>query len=200
MYGAPYSTVRNVATRAGKRLLTRDDWTRAALDALAEGGVRAVAVDRLSKALGATRGSFYWHFSDRRELIEEALARWERENTTDLIPEAEAIGDPVERLRHLFREVYERPVDAIELALAAAADDELVAPAFGRVTQARLAFLRRIFTELGLPEAEARDRAWLAYGLYLGHHQLSRNADARAARPARLDRIVDLLTSPAPAR
>lgn len=73
-----------------------------------------------------TRGSFYWHFSGRSELIEVALEQWERENTTELILDAEAISDPVERLRYLFREVYEREVDAVEIALASAADEPLV--------------------------------------------------------------------------
>ncbi len=184
-----------MATRAGKELLSREDWTRAALDALASGGVAAVAVDRLAKRLGVTRGSFYWHFSDRRELIDAALAEWERENTTDLIPEAEAIGDPVERLRHLFRQVYEQQVDAVEIALATAADEPLIAPVFARVTRTRLAFLRRIFKDLGLSDAEADDRAWLAYTLYIGHHQLGRNPQTKALGPTRLDRLVALLTS-----
>jgi AcrR family transcriptional regulator len=185
-----------VSTRAGRRLLAKEDWTRAALDALEAGGVAAVAVDRLAKRLGATRGSFYWHFRDRRELIETALAQWERENTTELIPQAEAIADPVARLRLLFREVYERPVDPIEIALAAAADEPLVERAFARVTATRIEFLRRIFLDLGLPADVAGNRAWLAYAFYVGHHQLGRNAGVRERRPARLDRVVDLLTAP----
>ncbi len=53
-----------------------------------------MAVDRLTKVVGATRGSFYWHFKDRDELVEAALALWEREYTTELIPLAEAVPDP----------------------------------------------------------------------------------------------------------
>jgi AcrR family transcriptional regulator len=185
-----------MSKRAGKTLLTRQDWTRAALDALAEHGVAGVAVDRLARTLGVTRGSFYWHFRDRRDLIDAALEQWEREYTIELLPEAEAIHDPVERLRLVFREVYERPVEQIELTLALAADDPLVAPAVARVIRTRLDFLRRIFTDLGLADDEASDRAWLAYALYTGHHQLGRNPELHAARPARLDRIVHLLIAP----
>ncbi len=185
-----------MATRSGKRLLTRQDWIGAALDALATGDVRAVAVDRLAKSLGTTRGSFYWHFADRDELITAALEQWEHDNTTALIPGLDAIGDPVQRLRHLFRQVYEQPVDAIEIALSSAGDHPLVEPVFARVTKARLDVLRRIFADLGLPEADVDDRAWLAYALYIGHHQLGRAADIKALQPARLDRMVDLLTAP----
>jgi AcrR family transcriptional regulator len=186
----------DMSKRAGKTLLTRQDWTNAALDALAEHGVAGVAVDRLARELGVTRGSFYWHFSDRRELIDAALEQWEREYTTDLLPEVEAVEDPVDRLRFVFREVYERPVDRIEMALAVAADDPLVAPVVARVTRTRRKLLRRIFTGLGLSEEEAFDRAWLAYAFYTGHHQLGRNDEIRVERPNHLDRIVDLLVSP----
>jgi AcrR family transcriptional regulator len=184
-----------VARPSPRRPLGRDDWTGAALEALAEGGVGAVAVERLTKRVGATRGSFYWHFKDRDDLIEAALERWERENTTDLIPAAETVADPVERLRNLFREVYERPADRIEIALAAATDDPRVRAVRARVTRARLEFLRRILAEIGLPAADAADRAWLAYAFYVGHHLLGDDTELRDVRPASLDRTVELLTS-----
>ena len=175
--------------------MTRQDWIRAALDALSERGVAGVAVDRLAKTLGATRGSCYWHFSDRTELIEAALEQWERDNTTALIPGVEAIRDPVERLRFVFQQVYAQPVDAVEMALASAADEPLVAPVFARVTRTRLALLHRIFADLDLPDDEAHDRAWLAYAFYIGHHQLARSHEIQALQPARLDGLVELLTS-----
>ncbi len=193
----PDSTVRSVATRAGKRLLSREDWTDAALGALAAGGVGAVSVDRLARGLGATRGSFYWHFADRRALIEAALERWEQEATRKLIPPLRAIGDPVERLRVLFAEVYETAPEALDVALAVAAEDPLVTPVIARVTRLRLAFLEEIFADLGLDDAEAADRAWLAYGFYVGHHQLRRSAGGDVDPPRRLDRVVALLTTPA---
>lgn len=182
--------------RDGRTLFTAQDWTRAALDAMAAGGTRAVAVDRLAKTLGVSRGSFYWHFSDRRELIDAALALWERENTTDLAPQILHAGAPVEQLRFVLREVYEKPVDDIEITLASAGDDPLVAAAFARVTALRLDILRAIFGGMGLDAAEAGARAWLAYGFYIGHHQLGRNHDATRGRPADLDRIVALLSTP----
>jgi AcrR family transcriptional regulator len=187
-----------MATRNGKDLLTREDWIRAALDALAVGGVAAVAVDRIAKVVGTTRGSFYWHFSDRRDLIDAALAQWERDNTLDRIARLETVADPAKRLRVLFREVFEQPVDAIEIALAAAGAEPLVAPVVARVTRRRREVLRRIFSELGCDEAEAEHRAWLAYGFYIGHHQLNRNPETRRERPDDLHRIVDLLSVPSP--
>lgn len=110
-------------------------------------------------------------------MIEAALEQWEHDHTTAPIPEADAIGDPVERLRFVFRQVYEQPVDAVELALASAADEPPVEPVFVRVTRLRLALLRRIFADLGLPHNDAHDRAWLAYAFYIGHHRLGRSPE-----------------------
>jgi AcrR family transcriptional regulator len=183
-----------MATRDGKTPLSREDWARAALDAIAAGGVAAVSIESLARQLHATRGSFYWHFRARDELIEAALELWERENTTAGLPALEAIGDPVTRLRALLRSVYQAPADAAELMLSTAGDDPLVAPVYARVTRRRMDELRRIFTELGMEPAEVADRAWLAYAFYIGHHQLRKNPDIAALQPARIDRMVALLT------
>jgi AcrR family transcriptional regulator len=159
--------------------LTAGDWTRAALEVLPRGGLSAVAVEPLAKHLGATKGSFYWHFSDRNALIAAALQRWE-ERDTDLVIEAIDRGDDASsRLRNLLllafgavRTDSEPGAGSVELALQANATHPLVAAALARVTERRLAYLTALFTELGLTPARARDRGLLAYSAYLGHAQL----------------------------
>src|SRR5690349_19806066 len=99
--------------------LTKDDWTAAALDALAEGGVAAVAIEPLAARLGATKGSAYWHFPNREALLRATLERWEREYTDAVIKLIEeGAAGPEERLRRLFGAVLraERPAH-VELAL-----------------------------------------------------------------------------------
>jgi hypothetical protein len=115
-------------------------------------------------------------------------------------PGADCHRDQEQRLRALLHAVYEQPVDAIELRLSAAGDDPVVGPAVARVTNQRIDILRRIFTDLGLPAANAADRAWLACAFYIGHHQLANNPQTAARRPDRLDRVVELLVARAPRR
>src|SRR3954454_25212776 len=96
-----------MAMASGKReALTSDDWTRAALDALARGGLSAVAVEPLAKELGATKGSFYWHFADRSALIAAALALWEQRDTDAIIAAVDRADDATARLRNLLRLVF----------------------------------------------------------------------------------------------
>src|SRR5258707_854802 len=59
--------------------LGRNDWLKVARLELLEGGVEAVRVEKLARALRVTKGSFYWHFKDREELLDLLLREWESE-------------------------------------------------------------------------------------------------------------------------
>ena len=56
----------------------RSSWIDAGLRALAGGGPEAVRIETLAQSLGVTKGGFYWHFEDRRALLDELLDAWER--------------------------------------------------------------------------------------------------------------------------
>lgn len=55
---------------------TRDDWVDVAWETLGEAGVDGVRVESLARKLGVTKGSFYWHFKNRQDLIDALLERW----------------------------------------------------------------------------------------------------------------------------
>ncbi len=156
--------------------LTKDDWIRAALRAVGEGGVGAVAVEPLAASLGATKGSFYWHFANREALLEEMLAAWEREATDEFIAAVEGIVDPVDRLRQLLTMAMEPQSDdePVDLALLASDRHPVLAPVMARVQAKRLAFLERCFRDMGLRPAECRHRARLGYSAYLGWFEFER--------------------------
>ena len=193
-------------SRARTRL-SRQDWVDAALAAMAEGGLAAVAVVPLAERLGATKGSFYWHFPSREALIEAALAAWEQTTTSAVIAEIDAASeDPPRQLRLLFKRVTQLAArDRIELALLATADHPTVRPVLDRVTRRRIDFAAELFQRLGFPRAEAKRRALLAYSAYLGHTQLVHATPqllpkAQTARRAYLDDVLAALTSPSSPR
>jgi len=175
--------------------LSRDDWTAAALDALAEDGLAAVAIDPLARRLGATKGSFYWHFGSRDELIAATLELWERRDTRDVLDRLEAIDDPGERLVALARSAYglaARGSDP-QAGVLAAATDPRVAPVLERVTLARLAALERLFGEAGLGTEEAARRARLTYALYVGIGDLRRAAPSTRLDEDDVEAEIDLM-------
>jgi AcrR family transcriptional regulator len=121
--------------------LSPEDWVGAALEAIAAGGLVAVAVEPVAARLGATKGSFYWHFANRDELVVAALLAWEQRDTIDVIAELEAIPVPAVRLRTLFLRAFgTTAVGSVEAALLADAPSPLVAPVLERVTLRRLEY------------------------------------------------------------
>ncbi len=154
--------------------LGRDDWAAAALSALTEGGVTAVAVEPIAARLGASKSSFYWLFGNRQDLLDAALQRWERTHTDDVIAQLGAIADPTERMRYLLHHALEAPSGDLALRLVDQAQEPAVRDAIQRVTQRRLAVLEDGFRALGVPGDRARHLAAASYALYLGNAALRR--------------------------
>ena len=168
------ASARAIPERAEKQRLTAQDWELAALELMAEEGVSAVAVESLARRLGVTKGSFYWHFSQRDALIEAALKRWEETDTHNLVARVESIENPGKRLRELFRLTSrEMRSHKIYAALLKAADHPVVAPVMDRVSQERMAYLARVFQQAGMDVDSATHRARLAYSAYVGLLQLT---------------------------
>ncbi len=185
---------------------TKDDWTAIALEAIAEGGAAAVAVEPLAARVGATKGSLYWHFPTRDALLEAALARWEREHTEGVIGFADQGATGEERLRLLFGAILAgEHAFGIELALLASTADPVVSAAVSRVTERRIAYLVTQFTDLGFGRAAARRRAVFAYSAYLGQAQLMRVAPellprSASSRRAYIDDVLRVILVPAAER
>jgi AcrR family transcriptional regulator len=180
--------------------LSATDWADIALEAIGEGGLAAVAVEPLAVRLGATKGSFYWHFANREALIDAALARWEAVHTEGFIAELETEPNPAIRLRRLLNTVITVAAsDRIETSLLATADHPQIAPVLRRVTERRIAYVARLFQELGFSRAEAKRRGTIGMSVYLGHVHLAHAAPSvlpTGGRPEQsyLDLIFELLT------
>lgn len=162
--------------------LSREAWVKAASNLIAQEGVQAVAVEPLALALGVTKGSFYWHFQTRDELIHAALEAWEQDQSADVVTRYGGIEDPRRRLRVLLFAAFEDVENGrFFAALAVSSEDPRVQPYLRRATERRLAFGAEAFQALGLTESEAKERALLAYAAYAGYFQLLRTTPAAVA-------------------
>jgi AcrR family transcriptional regulator len=165
--------------RLGEPTLTEADWAEAALQMIAESGLKALTVDALARRLGVTKGSFYWHFRGRTELLKAALVRWEQRTTTEAIKGLDSIPDARARLELLLDASSQPPRSrSLYAALAEAAEDSVVRQSLNRVAIARIGYLESCYRALGLAPALAKARALLAYAAYRGLLQLAHEAPA----------------------
>jgi AcrR family transcriptional regulator len=176
--------------------LGRDDWMRAARIALLGGGAAAVRVERLAADLGVTKGSFYWHFADRGELLEELLREWEAERGLALreLPPLRGRAAVRELMDFLAPRVAasergELPSDAAVFAWASA--DAAVARRVERAEAERIVLMQELVGDPELGE--------FLYLAYLGFIMRRRRVPRAAAFFPVLARIAERIVAPEPA-
>ena len=165
---------------------------RAGLEALRKGGVAGVRVERLAGEVGLTKGSFYWHFRDRGELLEALLDYWAREMTeAEFERIREVKGGLARRLAVLAEDVLDKGMGRYDPAVRAwARTDRKVAAAVAQVDRRRVRALTGLFEEGGFTAADASARARLFYTFLLGEPQVR----APARDGGELKRMIDVLT------
>ncbi len=153
--------------------LDRAAWIKGALTVLAEDGPAGLRVEVLAKKLHVTKGSFYWHFKDRRDLIDAVLDEWKDGRIRDIRKQTAAHpGGELTALRHTI-DVYSasrnRKGLPIELAVREwARRDARAAEVVEEVDGERLACAARLFQARGLSAAEAAARSVLLYAYVFG--------------------------------
>jgi AcrR family transcriptional regulator len=176
--------------------LSREDWLAAAHAAVVEGGFDHLRVLVIAKALGVTRGSFYWHFRDREDLLRHVLEAWRQRATEQLTARLEsAATDPREQVKDVlslpFRGRAAVRAARIELAIRAwARRDAMARQAVDEADAARIGYIAQVFSALGFPIAEARQRAWLVYSYLIAESLV---AGGSAAQREERRRFVERL-------
>jgi len=161
----------------------RDSWIDAGLRALAAGGPDAVRIEPLARALGVTKGGFYWHFEDRPALLEEMLDTWERVSVDEVIERVEGEGgDARVRLRRLSA-LAGSSDELLEIDLAVrdwARREKKVAERLRRVDNRRMAYMRSLFGAFCPDKDEVEARCMLAFSLWVGNHFIAADHGARS--------------------
>jgi len=163
----------------------RTSWIEQGLRALAAGGPDAVRIEPLAQALRVTKGGFYWHFDDRRALLEEMLDTWERMVIDEVIERVEAgRGTARAKLRRLFALASGYTGSGllpVELAIRDwARRDRGVAKRLRRVDNRRMEYMRSLFGEFCPDDDEVEARCMLVMALFVGSHFIAADHDPRS--------------------
>jgi AcrR family transcriptional regulator len=154
--------------------LGRKDWIEAAIVLLAEDNVEALRVDTLAEKLGVTKGSFYWHFDGREDLLFAVLDEWRLRMTSEIQALIlDRSGTPWERLERLLRIAISARPDVpggpFEMTLRDwARRDAKVAGVMREVDAERVRFLRQLYRETGLEESDVNDFSELHMAFVIG--------------------------------
>src|ERR1700685_505202 len=131
-----------------------DNWLRAAQNRLSEHGIESVRVELLARDLGVSKGSFYWHFRDRGELLEKLLTRWEDAEIDWL--NAEAAAGAATRWASFVARAVAADRMRLEGSLRAwARADERVAGRVAAVEKRKSRLIAEVLREIGFTQSAA---------------------------------------------
>ncbi|MGB0958696.1 MAG: TetR/AcrR family transcriptional regulator [Halocynthiibacter sp.] len=174
-----------------------DLWLQAAFDLFKRKGIDAVKVMPLAKALGMSRSSFYWHFSDRDALLTALIKRWENKNTGNLITQTEAFAESIaEAMLNVFDCWLDEALFDADLDLAIrnwAQNDPNLKSRVQAADTARIAALTQMFLRFGFSQNQSETRAHTVYYTQIGYISMMVQEDL-APRIKRMPAYVETYT------
>lgn len=147
--------------------MSREEFLRRSLEAVAEKGHAKLRIHELVKQLGVTRGSFYWHFKDRDDFVRALVAYYHQWSTEQVIVEVERVGgDAAQRLKTVMSIVAEQGLGRHDVVMTSwGVQEPIVAKSFEDANRRRIEFIRSLFVQLGFEgqELETRTLAFVGY-------------------------------------
>ena len=173
------SLLKSVAERGAsnpdRKQLQRFDWLQQALEIFVAEGIDAVRITRLADDLGVTRGSFYWHFDNRKDLIDALVSFWKDKNTPAV---TRAVGEAASLADGIFR-FFETCIDAalfdprLDLAIREwSRRSSAIRALLDREDGARIEALREFYARFGYAMPDALIRARVLYYSQIGFYAL----------------------------
>jgi AcrR family transcriptional regulator len=174
--------------------LSDRDWLDLGLKVLARNGVTALKAEPLAKAMGVSRGSFYWHFSDVEAFHTALLEHWREVTVEQIIRDVEASASDRDALSVLLRRVFGTKPPALERAVRSwATFDPVAGAAVQTVDRRRLGYVEGLLKISGLSADAARARAQILYWAFLGF-ALSGQTLSRGRHAAMLNELLRIAT------
>jgi AcrR family transcriptional regulator len=151
-----------------KKRLSRSDWLALAMEVLSKGGEAELRIDKLCRKLGVTKGSFYAHFENRADFVEQFVAHWSKTSTQSVIRAIDKLKDEAAeaRLLALMRLLYQRRITGLEIAMRAwATRDSTVAQGVQATDELRFKYIQGIFHDMGFrgTNLDLRTRLFVVY-------------------------------------
>ena len=148
--------------------LSAADWLDLGLRTLAKSGFTALKAEPLAKAMGVSRGSFYWHFADIGVYHAAILKHWRDVAAEQVIANLEVVSKDRDALALLLRQAFSS-TPALENAVRTwATVDPAARAAVQAIDQRRLDYIETMLKRAGFAADMARARAQILYWAFLG--------------------------------
>ena len=181
--------------------LQREDWIQASWTVIATQSVDAVKIEALARHLGVSKGSFYWHFKNRADLLGALLQYWEKD-TERIIQASQQAPSAAECLLRLFDLIAQtsHQFSADTAIFLWAEKNSQVAQRVRTVEERRIGYIKKMLCQCGFSDREAAHRAEVAYLAFLGYAGRRSRDDTFGLSLNEFNRfLLSMLLAPTPA-
>ncbi len=154
--------------------LSAGDWLDQGLKALARSGFTALKAEPLAKAMGVSRGSFYWHFADIGAFHAAILKHWREVAAEQIIANLEAASGQDNPIPILLRQAFGGRLSLENAVRTWATVDPQARAAVQAIDRRRLSYVEKLLRDAGLAPEVARARAQILYWAFIGFAQSDR--------------------------
>jgi AcrR family transcriptional regulator len=148
--------------------LSAQDWLDQGLKTLAKSGFTALKADPMSKAMGVSRGSFYWHFADIGAFHAALLNHWREVTAEQVIADLEAIRAEQDALAVLLGRAFSGRLTLERAVRNWATVDAGAREAVQAIDRRRIGYIEDLLRQAGVPDEAARARAQILYWAFVG--------------------------------
>ena len=183
-------------SQAEKKHFDRSVWLEKGLDVLFSHGIAHVKVEILARELAVTKGSFYWHFKNRDELL-HGMVDWWRENQITFLEglDDQQLDDPTGLIAAVIGFTHHTDDSRHDVAMREFARfEDYAATAVAEIDQRRIDYLTTLFTAARFDPIESSLRARALYFYQVGEYTTSLSIDP-ALRDELAERRFKLLIS-----
>src|ERR1700749_3200571 len=146
VYGGRFPRAKQRSSMADQ--LSAKDWLDQGLRTLAKHGFTALKAEPLAKAMGVSRGSFYWHFADVGAFHRAILEHWRDVAVERIIADIEALPPGGNALQALLSRAFGRKPPLLGSAMRSwAAREPGPRSAVQAVDQRRMGYIEKLLRD-----------------------------------------------------
>jgi AcrR family transcriptional regulator len=173
--------------------LSANDWLDLGLNVLATQGFTALKAEPLAKALGVSRGSFYWHFADIGDYHAAILKHWREVAAEQVIAGLEAASDHEDPVALLLRQAFTLRLTLEKAVRSWATSDAAARSAVQAIDRRRLGYVEELLRRKGFATEAAQARAQILYWAFVGY-ALSDKPLSKAQQQRLLEELITIAT------
>ena len=155
--------------------LKRDDWIDYGLTSLSKVGFKSLRAGSLAHALGVSRGSFYWHFTNIADFELQLMNAWRERTTETVIAELENDKSAESRLTKLVGLTLSNELNLDKAMRSWSMEDSRANEIVAEVDNQRIIYVESLLDAIGPDNQDVALRARVLYWSCIGRSVVEGN-------------------------